>query len=128
MKYLAERIFGRDHRLGSRRERSNCQENASGERTSDLIRRVVKRGLDAGAHQAEVCSPGGSGTPMVACRFEDSRSGDCVARHLDGYRGILQIDGHTFETPPLGTRRDSERDALNSSDDDSCTRCSEMSG
>ena len=31
---------------------------------------------------------------MVAYRFEDSRSGDCVARHLDGYRGILQIDGY----------------------------------
>lgn len=31
---------------------------------------------------------------MVAYRFEDSRSGDCVARHLDGYRGILQVDGY----------------------------------
>jgi transposase len=31
---------------------------------------------------------------MVAYRFEDNRSGDCVARHLDGYRGILQIDGY----------------------------------
>lgn len=38
---------------------------------------------------------GGSGPPMVAYRFEDSRSGDCVARHLDGYRGILQVDGYT---------------------------------
>ena len=38
---------------------------------------------------------GGNGPPMVAYRFEDSRSGDCVARHLDGYRGILQIDGYT---------------------------------
>jgi len=38
---------------------------------------------------------GGSGPPMVAYRFEDSRSGDCVARHLEGYRGILQIDGYT---------------------------------
>jgi transposase len=37
---------------------------------------------------------GGSGPPMVAYRFEDSRSGDCVARHLEGYRGILQIDGY----------------------------------
>lgn len=37
---------------------------------------------------------GGSGPPMVAYRFEDSRSGDCVARHLDGYRGILQVDGY----------------------------------
>jgi transposase len=33
---------------------------------------------------------GGSGPPMVAYRFEDSRSGDCVRRHLHGYRGILQ--------------------------------------
>lgn len=32
---------------------------------------------------------------MVAYRFEDSRSGDCVARHLEGYRGTLQIDGYT---------------------------------
>lgn len=38
---------------------------------------------------------GSSGPPMVAYRFEDSRSGDCVARHLDGYRGILQVDGYT---------------------------------
>lgn len=37
---------------------------------------------------------GGSGPPLVAYRFEDSRSGDCVARHLDGYRGILQVDGY----------------------------------
>ena len=37
---------------------------------------------------------GGSGPPMVAYRFEDSRSGDCVARHLNGYRGILQVDGY----------------------------------
>ncbi|HTN63122.1 MAG TPA: IS66 family transposase [Devosia sp.] len=37
---------------------------------------------------------GGSSPPMVAYRFEDSRSGDCVARHLDGYGGILQVDGY----------------------------------
>ena len=37
---------------------------------------------------------GGSGPPMVAYRFEDSRSGDCVQRHLGGYRGILQVDGY----------------------------------
>ena len=37
---------------------------------------------------------GGSGPPMVAYRFEDSRSGECVARHIDGYRGILQVDGY----------------------------------
>lgn len=37
---------------------------------------------------------GGTAPPMVAYRFEDSRSGDCVARHLDGYRGILQVDGY----------------------------------
>lgn len=28
---------------------------------------------------------------MVAYRFEDSRAGVCVARHLNGYRGILQV-------------------------------------
>ncbi|MGB3503985.1 MAG: IS66 family transposase [Xanthobacteraceae bacterium] len=38
---------------------------------------------------------GGSDPPMVAYRFEDSRAGACVARHLDGYRGILQVDGYT---------------------------------
>lgn len=37
---------------------------------------------------------GGSGPPMVAYRFEDSRSGDCVRRHLGGYSGILQVDGY----------------------------------
>lgn len=37
---------------------------------------------------------GGIGPPMVAYRFEDSRGGDCVARHLAGYRGILQVDGY----------------------------------
>lgn len=37
---------------------------------------------------------GGSGPPMVAYRFEDSRSGDCVCRHLGRYRGILQVDGY----------------------------------
>jgi hypothetical protein len=31
---------------------------------------------------------------MVAYRFEDSRSGDCVRRHLHGYGGILQVDGY----------------------------------
>ncbi len=37
---------------------------------------------------------GDSGPPMVAYRFEDSRAGLCVARHLNGYRGILQTDGY----------------------------------
>ena len=37
---------------------------------------------------------GGSGPPMVAYRFEDSRSGQCVRRHLGGYGGILQVDGY----------------------------------
>ena len=37
---------------------------------------------------------GESGPSMVAYRFEDSRSGDCVRRHLGGYRGILQVDGY----------------------------------
>jgi len=31
---------------------------------------------------------------MVAYRFEDSRAGECVARRLNGYRGILQVDGY----------------------------------
>ena len=37
---------------------------------------------------------GGAGPPMVAYRFEDSRSGDCVARHLSGFAGVLQVDGY----------------------------------
>ena len=31
---------------------------------------------------------------MVAYRFEDSRGGDCVARHMRGFAGILQVDGY----------------------------------
>jgi transposase len=30
---------------------------------------------------------------MVAYRFEDSRSGVCLERHLAGFAGILQVDG-----------------------------------
>ena len=41
---------------------------------------------------------GGTGPPMVAYRFEDSRSGDCVARHLAGFTGILQVDGYAAYT------------------------------
>ncbi len=37
---------------------------------------------------------GGASPPMVAYRFEDSRGGECVARHLEGYHGILQVDGY----------------------------------
>ena len=37
---------------------------------------------------------GGAGPPMVAYRYEESRSGDCAARHLGDYRGILQCDGY----------------------------------
>jgi transposase len=37
---------------------------------------------------------GGSGPPMVAYRFEDSRGGECVERHLAGFAGILQVDGY----------------------------------
>lgn len=31
---------------------------------------------------------------MVAYRFEDSRADEGVARHLNGYRGIAQVDGY----------------------------------
>jgi transposase len=41
---------------------------------------------------------GGAGPPMVAYRFEDSRSGDCVARHLAGFGGLLQVDGYAATT------------------------------
>ena len=37
---------------------------------------------------------GGSGPPIVVYRFEDSRAGECVARHIEGYSGILQVDGY----------------------------------
>jgi hypothetical protein len=38
---------------------------------------------------------GGAGPPIVAYRFEDSRSGDCAARHLGDFSGILQCDGYS---------------------------------
>lgn len=37
---------------------------------------------------------GGNGPPMVTDRFEDSRGGECVERHLVGFAGILQVDGY----------------------------------
>ena len=37
---------------------------------------------------------GGTSPPMVAYRFEDSRAGACPEKHLEGYRGILQVDGY----------------------------------
>jgi hypothetical protein len=37
---------------------------------------------------------GGNGPPMLAYRFEDSRGGECVERHLAGFAGILQVDGY----------------------------------
>lgn len=37
---------------------------------------------------------GGSGPIMVAFRFEGSRASDCVAEHLDGYNGVVQVDGY----------------------------------
>lgn len=40
----------------------------------------------------------GTGPPMVAYRFEDSRGADCVARHLAGFAGILQVDGYSAYT------------------------------
>jgi len=36
---------------------------------------------------------GGQSPPMVAYRFEDSRGGENVERHLAGYTGLLQVDG-----------------------------------
>nr|WP_245331318.1 IS66 family transposase [Mesorhizobium sophorae] len=41
---------------------------------------------------------GGTSPPMVAYRFEDSRGADCVARHLAGFGGILQVDGYSAYT------------------------------
>jgi transposase len=37
---------------------------------------------------------GGTGPPMVAYQFEDSRGGKCPAQHLAGFAGLLQIDGY----------------------------------
>jgi transposase len=37
---------------------------------------------------------GGADPPMVAYRFEDSRAGECPARHLAGFAGLLQVDGY----------------------------------
>ena len=52
---------------------------------------------------------GGDGPPMVVYRFEDSRAGACVDRHLAGYRGILQVDGYGayqhLEKPEHGENR-----------------------
>lgn len=36
---------------------------------------------------------GGTAPPMVAYRFEDSRGGESVERHLRDYTGLLQVDG-----------------------------------
>jgi hypothetical protein len=46
------------------------------------------------AYASDDSTFGGSGPTMVAYRFEDSRSGECVRRHLGGYDGILQVDGY----------------------------------
>lgn len=43
-------------------------------------------------------SYGGTSPPMVAYRFEDGRGADCVARHLSGFSGILQVDGYSAYT------------------------------
>jgi transposase len=37
---------------------------------------------------------GGTGPPMVAYRFEDSRGGDRPDQHLAGFSGLLQSDGY----------------------------------
>lgn len=47
---------------------------------------------------------GGTSPPMVAYRFEDSRGADCVARHLAGFNGILQVDGYSAYTHLLKAR------------------------
>lgn len=45
-------------------------------------------------HQGRGLSGNTRRTGRLAYRFEDSRSGDCVRRHLRGYNGILQVDGY----------------------------------
>ena len=39
-------------------------------------------------------SYGGSGSPIVVYRFEDSRRAECLERHLAGWSGLLQCDGY----------------------------------
>ena len=41
---------------------------------------------------------GGTGPPMVAYRFEDSRGGKCPVQHLAGFAGLLQSDGYAAYT------------------------------
>jgi len=41
---------------------------------------------------------GGTGPPMVAYRFEDSRGGKCPDHHLAGFAGLLQGDGYAAYT------------------------------
>lgn len=60
--------------------------------------------LEPGAGKAKIAwlwayvrddrSFGGTGPPMVAYRFEDSRGGDCPSHHLAGFAGLLQSDGY----------------------------------
>lgn len=47
---------------------------------------------------------GGTSPPMVAYRFEDSRGAACVARHLSGFSGILQVDGYSAYTSMIKAR------------------------
>jgi transposase len=48
---------------------------------------------------------GGTGPPMVAYRFEDSRGGKCPAQHLAGFAGLLQSDGYGAYTRLADARR-----------------------
>ena len=41
---------------------------------------------------------------MVAYRFEDGRGADCVARHLGGFNGILQVVGYSAYTSLIKSR------------------------
>ena len=41
---------------------------------------------------------GATSPPMVAYRFEDSHGSACVARHMAGFAGILQVDGYSAYT------------------------------
>ena len=48
---------------------------------------------------------GGTGPPMVAYRFEDSRGSKCPAHHLAGFAGLLQSDGYGAYTRLADARR-----------------------
>lgn len=71
---------------------------------ADYILERVKEGARVGKVPRDDRPYGGTSPPMVAYRFEDSRGAYCVARHLAGFSGILQVDGYSAYTSLAKTR------------------------